>query len=542
MVSVWRRALSPLKVPGLLLSALVVSSCGSCGAGGASADPRQYLDPDAELVVEVSDLAALSELRVLVERRFSKIIPPEDIVVAQEELQRALGFDPLTKEGLTEAGLKTSGPVAATVSDDGGLWVFPVADAAKARATVERLVQARSTADKTSETIAGAQVDVYSGSFGDTAFPVAAFTVRNRLGFLGMGPDAKTELEAALTRSPEASMLKSPDYLAATERLSEKWLLRTVLPKGAKSMPQGVGQSRLAEKSLEGVKSAGWALDADEAGLSLQGRVTLNEQALGDVKAIFATDKGLSEGVRSIDLPGAVLYATVNGDAGELLKRIAPRGSRSRRRLNRMFTDLGMKPEDEVMSELTGQLALAMGLGSLEDIELKQIVGNPLSVMWTAIALGVENPETFTAVDEGMAAKLKERGFEAKKVTVSGKEVNSVVRMDDEGSVLVQSFTRKEAVVFANEPAATEGILNLAPGLDPLKGRAGAVVELRIGRLAQQLRSFQISRLPLMFRSMVSRGLDALTVFEDLKFVIRPVDDGLSIDGTLELADLPVDK
>lgn len=519
----------------------MLAGCGQSCSGTAAGDPRAHIAADAPAVIELVDLAALPRLRKLVETRFSSIIPASDIVNAQSELQRSLGFDPLTEKGLAEAGLPAKGRIVGSPHGSGALWVFPVVDAAKARAAVERLVQARSTADKNTVTVKGVSIDLYGRAFGDEVAEVAGFGVAKGLGFLSLGPDAKAEIEAALGRSKETSVLTAPGYAALQARVAKSELLRVVMLEGGEALREAALRMRrtgirIDERAVEEVAAAAWSLDVDDDGVQAHGFLELEGPALASSKKIFSTKAGLSDGIRSIDLPASVLYATLNGDAQALLTQFAPPGSRARRRLSTVIGSMGMTDDEDVLSRFTGQLGLSMGLGDLADINLRTLMGNPLSAAWTAVALGVKEPEGFAKVDEAMRAKLEERGFEPKNMEISGTAVTRVQAVGDEATVLVDSFTRPGAVVYANEPAVTQGILGIASAVDPLKGKAGLAVDLRIARLGQQLRSFRIESLPLMFQSMVRRGIAALGLLDTLEARVVPDPQGLTFDARLSLA------
>ncbi|MEL6186628.1 MAG: DUF3352 domain-containing protein, partial [Myxococcota bacterium] len=472
--------------------------------------------------------------------------PPADIVNAQAELRRSLGFDPLTEEGLAEAGLPPRGRVVGTPHRNGALWVFPVADAGKARATVERLVQARSTADKTSSSVKGVKVDIYGRSFGDEMAEVAGFAVTKGLGFLTLGTDARAQIEAALGRTRETSILSAPGFAALQGRVAQTELLRVVMPRGAEALRQAAESMRrtgvrVDARAVEEIAAAAWSLDVADEGVRAHGFVQLEEPSLSASKKIFSTKVGLSDGIRSVDLPASVLFATMNGEPEALLTQFAPPGSPARRRVSQVIASLGMTDEADVLARLTGQVGLAMGLGDLADVSFRTLMGNPLSAAWTAIALGVKSPESFAEVDASMTAKLAERGFEPKTTEIEGQTVTRVHAVGSPETVLVDSFARPGAVVYANEPAVTQGILGIAPGLDPLQGKPGISVDLRIGRLSQQLRSFRVESLPLRFQSMVRRGITGLGLFDSLEARVRPTDDGLTLDARLSLA-LPADE
>ena len=521
---------------------LFVGGCGSC-SGRSGADPRSRIPAEASAVFELSDLAELPELRTLIEQRFSAVLPAEDLVAAQAELQRSLGFDPLTEEGLKAAGLAPAGAVAGYVRDESSAWVLPVADAELARGTVTRLVQARAFAEPAEVKVDGHTLTVYGRAFGEETATVAAFAVESGLGYLGLGPEAEAMVVESLSLSPDRSVTSVPTYRTLGQALGDDYLARVLFPRVEEGLEQELRRAgtrlpvQLDEALVDGTKAAGWQVSADEDGLGMKGRLLLEGEALKAMQALFRTDAELPEGLRQLDLPGAVIYALVNANPEAVLARVAPPGSPARARLERLYAQMGMSSAIE--ASLTGQLSLAMGLGDLGEVDLRRLFGNPMSTAWTAIGLGVKDPAAFVALSEETKAKLTERGFEATWVEVGGAEVTRVVSRDDPEVLLVDSFAAPGGVVFANERPVTAGILGLAPGLDPLKRGAGVVVELRLDALSRQLATFDVNRLPVMFRSMVGRGLEVLGVFERLAIQVRPSSSGLALDGRLGLKATP---
>jgi hypothetical protein len=499
-----------------------------------------HVPADAEAVVELRDLGALSELREMVEARFAEVIPASDMATARAEIERALGFDPFTPEGLKKAGLPDRGRVAGGVSAASAIWVFPVADGDAAKRTVGRLVEARTTAEESEVTVDGVKLTRYARTFGDETAEVAAFVARGRLGYLGLGADATRRVARAVGLAPAASVAESAEHAALAEELGDGWLLRGIFPNGGQLLESALeeaGQTaRVDEEAMKGVKSAGWTLRLGEAGLSARGHLRLAGEALAQAERVFAADEGLAAGVRALALPNAILFAAVNGDAGEMLERLAPPGSRPRRRLTQLLASVGMKGEEEVLSDLTGQGALALGVGDLSEVAFKRLMGNPMSVVWSALALGVKSPEKLARPTDEMKAGLEQRGFESKTTEVEGTKVTSVVQAGNPEALLVQSFALPEALVYANEPAVTKAVLASEARAEPLNGEPGILVEARIGQLARQLRTFQIGELPVMFRAMIARGIDALTLFDDLSVVVKPHPGGLRVDGALTLA------
>ncbi len=522
-----------------LLLALPVSCSDGCSQG-TGGDPRRFVSADAEVVVELSDLASLPSVREAIEARFEAAIPAADRQAAKEELARSLGFDPLTKEGLTAAGLAASGPVVGGIKDGTALWVVPVGHRGKFVTTVGRLVEARATTEQRSEKVDGVELTVFGRSFGDELAEVAAVAVRGGLGFVGVGSSAKAEVVAALGRQESASILGSEAYRRLASATGDAWWIRGVFPRGSEALAgvlRAAGrQAPIAadDAAVKGVEGASWALDLDGDGARVRGKVELKGAALTEAQALFRPSGPVVPGLRALDLPAAAAYVRVHGDAKALLERFAPPNSRTRRRLGRVLRDLGMASETEVVEDLTGQAALAVGVGDLSQVEFKQIVGNPMSVLWTAFALGVKAPDKFGVIPDEMKEQLEARGFTVSKRTVGKAELTSVVTTDNPEVVLVESAAMPGAVLYSNERAVTDAILGA--GAVPEAVQAGLLVDLRLGQLARELRRFPSGRLPIMVRQVITRATDALTLLDRLALEVEAVDDGLRVDAALRFA------
>lgn len=525
---------------GALVALSAAAGCGSC-QGTPKTDPRNHLPADARVVIELSDLARLPRVWATVEQRFAKVVPAEDRMKLRTELQRSLGFDPFSEEGLKAAGLPVSGPVVGHATDRSAMWVIPVADPKLFEGTVTQLVEARAVAEKAKAAFGDASGWLYTRSFGAEKATVAALVIRSGRGFLGVGPEAESMVGAALAQKAETALPASPDYRALVARLEGEGIVRAIFPRAGEELARTLKTARsqvpmaLDEETAAGVKGAAWQLDLTSSGLGMQGRLRLEDEALEAARTLFDTDAPLPDSLRQLDLPGSVLYLLVNGNADGLIARFAPESSRARTRLRRLIASLGLE-EEKVLEALTGQLAVVSGLGDLSKANLQQLLRVPQRFAWSGIGIGVEDGSDIGAVTDEMKAQLAEREFEVKEVKVGEQAVSRVVSMDKGDFVLVDTFVRPGAIIYATEPAVTEGVLGVAPGRDPLKGKAGVVLELRLGALARRLSTFDATRLPLMFRSVASQGLEALAVFDRLRFVLVPTDEGISVNGSLDLA------
>lgn len=525
---------------GLAGIALAMASCGSC-QGTSTSDPRLHLPADAAMVVELPEVAALPELWKQIEARAEGVLPAEDLMNARTELQRVLGLDPFTEEGLRAAGVAAKGAVVGHASEDSALFILPVEDSKLFGDTVANLVAARAYAEKSETKLAGKTASVFSRSFGEETASVAAMVVDGGRGFVAVGPESVTMLEAALTQKKEAALPTSENYRALVEQLGEPGLVRVVMPGAGQALRDTMAKARskvpmaLDEKTAAGIRGAAWQLRVTSSGVTTQGRLHLEGEALAAAKKLFAEARPLPEGLRQVDIPGAVVHLVISADPQALLERIAPENSRARARLARLLESLGLE-EKEVLDGLSGQLALATGFGpALAEADLRTVMGNPLSLAWTTIGLGKKKEAKLGEVTEKMKSQLAQRSFGVKAVKVGEQPVTRIVSQANPDFVLVDTVVRDDSVLYANEPAVTEAVLGLAPAPDPLKGKPGAMLELRMGTLADQLKGFDLNKLPLMFRGLVTKGLEALAAFDRLQVVLQPTDTGIAIDSSLDL-------
>ena len=525
------------------MMSILFSGCRSCALDSSGVDPRQYLPTTAEAVMELSDIADLPRLRALLTARLKHVVPEQDVARAQEELKLMLGFDPLTVEGLAEAGLPPTGRVAGAVRGDTSLWIFPVKTPAKTRAAIERLVQSRATAERQTEKVAGVEVDVYVRAFGAEEAIVAAWAARGGLSFLAVGPAAKTQVTQALSQAPETSLLKDEGYTSLVGRLSRDWHVRAVFLKGGEGLRdvlERMGRTDLLSSSdaaIDNLERAGWTLRVGQDGFHVDGRLDLLSKARAATQKILSGVASLSKPVRAIAMSNAAMYMILNINTKAALEVAEKEADHiEKARINRYYRGLGFHSGAELASVFSGQAGWAFGLQDLAQFELAHLMQIPPASHWSALAFGLQQEADVHKLS-GIDVLLKSEGYESEAAKVGGHEVE-LLKNENTGAGIYKGLS-SGALVYANRTQELEALLKPEALKDPLNGKPGFAWVFNLSTFAEQLSTFPVGRLPLFFRSIASRALDTTAAIDVLKFSVEPAKEGLSLRGTLLLAPVP---
>jgi hypothetical protein len=199
----------------LLSGALLLSGCGAgCRkASSAGPTPLERIPAASSVVLHGADVsAAATGVGQLLSRLEAASAKGGG---TQAELTTRLGFNPFSDEGWAAAGLSAHGAFAAARVGTGWVWALPLADAAVALATVERLATQLDGATKAgSVQHAGTEIRTWGRPFGSRVVPaVAAATVGDTL-LLCTGRDGEALLRTVLAQAPEASFGRRTDVTA----------------------------------------------------------------------------------------------------------------------------------------------------------------------------------------------------------------------------------------------------------------------------------------------------------------------------------------
>ena len=532
------------------LALLGLSACDGC-RGRSAENPARYLSKDAEGVLELRDIGLFMRAREKLPVRVGNVVTPEQLAQLQTELSLTLGFDPTTAEGLAAAGLPKSGAVAMEVFGGGEatLWVVPTTSPEKLKPLLEKLVRSRVPVDEIVEDKAGGQpVTVLKSAFGEEKTVSAAYAFHQGMAFVGFGSTSVELIGAAVTRKPGDSVLEHPEYQAQVKALGDAWEVRLVSPTGGKALGSALdnaasvtGAPKVDPKKLALLTSTGWILDFTSHGAEVRGRLRLGGEGLEQAKKVFAASADGVAGIGHVDVPGTLVFARVAADPHGLLDLFAPVGSGQRARLSqgfeRMKKDAGIDMEAELLPLLSGQAAVALGMGELGPASLRALTTNPLSLVWTAFGFGVKDSEQALALERRLDPGLTAQGMTVGSRKVGSTDVRVVAPANaPEGTVLVETFGLPKAWLFSNEPAITERIVAAAPGADPLGGKSGLYAELRFTELSSQLAKINMAAFPLIWRSIANKVVEAVRSMDKASFHLEAVEDGLAVKAVVKLA------
>lgn len=544
---------------GLTLAVGLLAGCDGCSKREPEAgSPLRFVPADADAVLEIRDIGLLIQAREGVAKHFSSFVPPAQLEGLQKELTRAYGFDPSTAAGLKGAGLPTKGRIVANIEADGkgAVWILPVEDQKKLEPNLLRLVKSRISVDETKTKKVGANtLTIYETQFGAEKIIVAAHVFEGAHVLIAAGRKSVELLETALALKPEACVDKSKEYQALVADLPKNWDLRMTSATGGEALQgalrtaaRAVPEARaLSGAKLDTISSVGWSANVSATGVDVKAKVRLTEAGRAQVDKVFATAAKPSPGVRSVAIPEAIVHAQVAMDVQGLIDLLAPVGSPARGRIDRAKeqakADSNIDFEKEILPLLTGHVALSMGVGGLDKVSFQELVGNPQAVLWTAAAVGVKEVPAAIALEKRMDDGLKEMKIDIVERDVDGKTIRSLVpptppNVEAKPAPLVETTGFEGAWVFANEPALMDRIAKNEAGASALGGKGGLYLELNLIELNKQLSAFRYGNLPVIYRSLLAKVMDAVKLLASAKLRVQPDEDGVRLSAELALVPL----
>lgn len=534
----------------LTLIALAISPACKCGQG-PSEQPSRYIAKNTEMVIEIPNVGALVERREAVMSLLEGVATPQQITEAQSQLNRLLGFDPTTKEGLAAAGLPERGPAAVALSELGRsvLWIVPIGDREKLEATLEQLVKARAKIDATKqEQLDGRTMTVHSAAWGPDTFPVAAYVLDKSFAFVGLGRKGPELIKTALALDKDSTITSHPEYAPLAKAIGDEAVVRAIVPDAAEvaeGMSRAVTDLGAPGALAKSLRSVGWAAYFEERSVTAEGRFRFDEAGVKTINSVFKVEKKAPQGVLETQHQGAALVVQVAGDPQATLQMIAPRGSTAAVDLERAFAsfkaETGVDVRDQLVPMLTGHASMVLGIGDLSNLQggLQGFLANPAGVLWSLIALGVKSEEE---VEKSGLTGGKLDGFlqrqqlsrDARKVGDREITVIQAVRPSGEQGMIMESFLDDGAWIFANSAAETDRLIKdeaKAPS-DPLDGKGGFFAELRLAAVGKAARSLDLSKLTgggaeaMVIRSILDKALQVLDRLDRLEVRLEPAPDG----------------
>lgn len=545
------------------LPALLGWGCRGCAGGSSAGRPTQFIQKDAEAVIEIRDLGALAKSKASLTKSLSGLMTVEQIEELEREATIILGFDPASDKGLEEAGLPKEGSIAGEIAAEGrgALWVVPVRDAAKFEKVIDRLARTRATVETTEKAkVDGQEITLLQASFGPEKIAVAAYTFIRGFALIGAGPDSMALITRALALDPKGApdILQNAEYAALDRALGTSGDVRLIIPavaQTAKSALQALSQAGIPEidrvlaaaPDWKGAKGGALQLSFGGRGVQLDGRVRLDESAIAKAKLALGQSAEAPKVVRALDFDDAVLFGWFSGNPQALITELAPPGSPLRAELDRALArgkqELDTDIEKEVLPLVSGHGAFAMGVGNLAGADLAAILESPARYLWTLVAIGSSDPQKLAELAKRIDRTLEPRGFAISERKSGGAGVHVVGRAAAAGApqeVLIESAALDRAVLLSNDAAATDRALAATADSKakpiPLEGKAGMLFELRLASLTQKLETLNLYQLPILYRTIVAKGLQMLHALERFSIALRPADDGVALQVRLQLS------
>jgi hypothetical protein len=498
----------------LLLLAVGCSRCGGPKPVAGPADPAELAPATTQLAVKVPNLLRLGEhTRTLAQLKVVGLLASlaglGDGAGALSELQRQVGVDFTSAEGLTAAGIDPQGTLLTTQPQAGApLVIVSVGDAAKLQAVLARLAKEKLGAERNTETDG---VTTFTGSAGS---PLLAWARRGALAILSAGPGCVEAVRASLSQPVEQSLGQQATYRAFAEA-----------QRGRDVIVYAGAQSPLAGMGVTGLRLA--------AGLEAHAVVVV-----ADVPLTAAQSTALSSmsGTAGTDLaaaldPDAVLLAKTATDAatlwpvvqavvpGQVLNQLVRAGVRINENL------ANFKPG----AALSLSLASKPNLGRMPSFDPRET--NPFAYVNLAALARVKDP-ALTA--ESLASLQKfgsVLGLTLQRRDVAKTPVYVVTYPLGEGASLALDGDR---LAISGGEARMAPLLGRAPGAGPVLPpaikpafeAAGLAAYLDVSRAVQTLRAIPDSAYGLggfAIKAALTRWLDAISEVKSVFFTADSV-------------------
>jgi hypothetical protein len=521
----------------LVCFVLLWSGCDGCRGRAPDTVPAATRVPGDLDIVFDGQVRALAELEGRFHDLIDAVMTQDQLQDLQKELVLSTGLNPFSVDSLTESGLDAQSRFAGGVEleTEQSLWVLPASSPDKLSETIRTLLERRYGSEGRSTE---GEVLVFDRVFGPERVEDAALRTEGRLVMVAFGGGASELLRRPVAATESASRdlpdpagddvvrIRFPDPERSGLRLFER------LPP---SIRDGLSRKKVTA-SVKAVQRAGIDFRWLERGLRMAAEVSFEDEAKPTVQAVMTPKTEVPPGIQALSIEEAILVLRLAADLDAVFDALLPPNSPGRRQLDaaRAAGRLRLDVERDLLPKLSGHLGLAVGGTNLKAVDFKTLVGNPLGVSWFALGLG-----TTESLFERVESALSE-----------GTGVQLTRRQTREIEVLTVRRQQGERLAHVVEAAQVEGALLFAtdvPVMDRIATAAAAPqsvppfsAELRFDELERSLRTFQGARLPLVFRAVWSKIIDALTLLHRLE--LRVVEDDGVVELLIDLSLDPVDQ
>lgn len=510
------------------------------------------------MAIEIPDIGALAARRAAIVSKLEGIATKEQVDAALGEVKRLLTFDPTTPEGLEAAGLPKKGPAAVEVIDSGrgALWVVPVGNEEKLKATLAELTKSRLKVEETKEEkVEGVTITAYYGSFGPEKVVLMAQAFTKGFVLVGVGRTGLDAVKSALARKKEDSLVAHPEHGPLVSSLGDV-LVRALIPSGKETAAKLAAALQLPVDGLASqVTSVGWGLGFDEKAVAVQLRMRFDEAGRKTIATILPSRGAAPAGVRAIYSPDAVLTIAGAGDVTAMLAAIAPPGSEQARELDAAFerikTEIGVDVRNQIIANMSGHGAIGMGIADVKMIaNIRELMMNPARALWSTGAFGLKNVEPVKQLS--LFGSTPDPQLTAKGLARTGRKVGeqevSVLGVAEplpgQDPMLMETWVAGDAWVFSNAASRSDAIIAAqakAPS-DPLDGKSGLLVTAHVPPVTKALRTLDIDALAgggaeaIMVRGFLTKALTMLDRIEKVEVRVEPSSDGVGAVGRLVFA------
>lgn len=501
---------------------LLISGCDGCGSRQAPSGPAaRWIPPDLPIRGQIRTDAA-AEFRGRFRTLIEAILTPEQQTMALSELSLAMGLDPTDREGLSEAGLDPATSVAFGLDPERSLISVPAKDPKKFFDVVTQQLERRFG----EKPVAEDGVLRFNRAFGPETVEAAAAARHASVVLVAVGVGSTEWIKKARSLkkgSTDDLKTDAPFRLVAVntpddvQRTLDDLSRRGVDPASARRVAEAV--ERL---TVEGT----WLDD----GGRLSGLLQLSEAMRQELKQMKLSEP-FPPAVGQIGAEDAMLVVRAAMSAQRLYELGVPPGGPVQRSIDRAREEGRLKVDPaKLFQDLTGHFGMALGGGDLKEVPFQALVGNPMAHLWLVFAAGKKAGEKLETgkIFEDLRASEQVKAFDVTLAERSG------VRLETgDGTHLLTTLDANDAVVMGNEDEVLKRLLTDLGDARP----AGPLVsaELRFDQVESVLRTFPGARLPLVFRALWARGLDALEALRLLTVRVDAASMGLKFDAELTL-------
>lgn len=380
-----------LLLPALLAAAL---AAGGCRGRGSGPPPERFVPAAVRAVVLVPEAGRAAREIAALHATVSSFPGASGVASARAAVAAQLGFDPLDRAGLAQAGVNARRGAALALLGAAGeparaLLVLPVGDADKLETLLARLARERLGAELRAAEPRGAfSIVAFRRAAGE---PIAlAYLVTQHTALVSQGPGAADLVAEAAALAPERALAGDAAFAAARRALGDAPAAVAFAPPGS---PLLQGARGLRDGVALGLSAGDPALRARAA--VLLGAREASFRALAGGGAAAAAAARLS--------PDAELAARWDGAPGALGERLVPMLSRAdRARLGAR----GLDPQRDLFDLLAPGVAMAVSLSprlELAGLTETTLRADPLRLLRLEAVAEVKDPARARAVFDRIA-------------------------------------------------------------------------------------------------------------------------------------------